>query len=336
MVKMNIQFEMYDPHKTNGELAAAEVDMFKSATSGKYIPIAIAGTGGSGNVFFALPKPTSNPRTTNPNIANLCTQMITVKVSNERGKRDELAREIKALTHIKSRKHGTRASIHLLHPLDYLSAEEVGANGSVWFSMTAVPGFRMVRLEDVAENDGRPLPKPLVAEEYLQLSSAVRFLHSFEVRVTKGEMQSINVMVSTTSVQSTGFPTFTLIDFGMCKNPASALECDVEWKHFCTMMHAFANAGIVTLPASLNEHGEDDRDWFVTAMGRCDMIALALGTRTRASLRGRLEGLRGKYRDGITRLEREETERVVKNVDLYYGKMSDQTILGTFWRELEE
>ena len=312
---------------------AAEMQRFDSKLQGKYIPLAFAGAGTCGEVFMAIPKKNSlkNGKLTTKT-ADIRRQICAVKIAvhPERSEyitpHPSFAREIAVLKQLTENK--TKSSVRLPELIDCMSTGQAETSEPTWFCMTAVPGFQMMRLEDIAQDICQPLPQALVAHAYLQLQKAVDFLHTRKVPITKGDMQSLNVMVDAARLESTGFPDFVLIDFGSSTVGATAKDCDAEWMWFCVMLNNFATCGKMGLPELADAQSDKDWDYFVTATGEVWLDCCDLDSAGWVKFLDRLTSIAEKAKKNTSEEARECIHRKVSACNNLWNKMlSDKQIL---------
>lgn len=320
----------------NLKLSLTEIEAFKSSSQHKYVPLALAGSGSAGQVFYALPKTACQNRNDKSNIPALRKQICAVKILSEvdayfLDRHGAFTCEIKALQHIKADPESK--TFHLPQLLSYLLAADAGPSRQTYFSMTAIPGFPMSHVEACSQDCG--VPKALVAHAYIQLHAAIHFLHTRSVPIVKGDMQSFNVMVRPTRLAADPFPDFILVDFGCSTVNASATECNVEWSWFCTMMNQFSTCGMMGCPESEKARGDEEWEFFVAKLGRVWLDCQNMDGAGWEKFLGRLKGIAERARTEVSEDSLVRIKRMIVAMDGMYNKMpSDKVILEALCHEL--
>ncbi|KAF2126895.1 kinase-like protein [Dothidotthia symphoricarpi CBS 119687] len=166
-----------------------------SRTTGeKYTPVALAGSGRHGDVWFC----TSN---TTP------AALVALKVPR-RSSHDELAREVamlRAIQHHLTRTTTATMQKHFPHPIDYSAR---------FLAVPPILGPSLTQLVSTAKTctPRAVVPKSLVLHIARQLVDAVAFLHG-EVSVCHRDLWEGNVMLRLPT-QENQMPDVVLIDFG--------------------------------------------------------------------------------------------------------------------------
>lgn len=210
-----------------GNRIPATKQSFIADTQGKYIPIHLAGTGKSGQVWYALRKTTALVHKANPStlVAQLCAVKIfpaaarqTFFTSDTSIHPNDNTPEVATMSTISRLARGNMAH-RFPQFLDALSASQLPHTVSPWIAMRAVRGFE---LQDMVYFSGKlrcPLPEALVYQCFVQLSEGLEFLHTNGL--SKPDIQVLNIMVDVAAenaeVRGVRLPNFVWIDFGGCE-----------------------------------------------------------------------------------------------------------------------
>ncbi|KAF2250787.1 kinase-like protein [Trematosphaeria pertusa] len=192
-------------------------------TRGKFLPLALAGSGSSADVWFCTTS-SPNPLTSPP------TQLYALKLPS-RTKQDRLTRELRALRLIAS-----TASPLSPHFPRVLAADHPPAPFAEcrWLATRAVLGCTLHAL--LSASKPHPLPRHLVLHIALQLSAALSYLHSMTPPLLHGDLFEGNVMLDMTWQRRNdqGFPHVVIIDFGAARFDDDGVDARaLAWERTC-------------------------------------------------------------------------------------------------------
>lgn len=184
-------------------------------TENKYIPIALAGSGRHGNVWFCISNWASS--------SNVSADLVAVKAPR-RSSQDELAREAAVLQEIQDfLTHTNKGAMQKHFPFLIDSSPN-------YLALTPILGFSLKQLIDTVKSlPHKPaVPKILVLHVARQLLSASAFLH--DVKLCHRDLWEGNVMLGLHS-ESNRMPDVVIIDFGNTVKETE--EQRLAWERSC-------------------------------------------------------------------------------------------------------
>ncbi|KAF1962093.1 hypothetical protein CC80DRAFT_499524 [Byssothecium circinans] len=215
------------------------VNTFIKATRGKYVPVAIAGQGKSGQVWYALQKSLIKQSSSASQIPALRSQVCAVKVfvseipgflpkkKQTESYIDSVIREFgqaeiskessnKEIAALLELKRDPGPFPHRLPQLiEALTLSEAEKGMPALISMKAIQGFQLSEFMTVATLfQNCPFPEALMYHLFVQLMEGLEFLHNRNPSMSKTDIQPINIMVDPTGSEVPGLPNFVFIDFG--------------------------------------------------------------------------------------------------------------------------
>ncbi|CAI6332450.1 unnamed protein product [Periconia digitata] len=233
---------------SRGNVIPCTKSSFVADTQGQYIPIHPAGTGKSGQVWYALSAKEAFS-SSKPSPCQLIAKICAVKIfpagvslrTYENSKRhpNDNVEEVKAMSKISRIAKGDMMR-HFPQFIEALISSDCHHEISPWLSMRAVRGFELQDMLLFARQLKTPLPETLVYHCYVQLLRGLEFLHNNGI--SKMDIQPVNVMVDadTTKAEITGLPNFVWIDFGGCKDNIDADNAKIQRGIFYDFIHRLA------------------------------------------------------------------------------------------------
>ncbi|KAF2789183.1 hypothetical protein K505DRAFT_341477 [Melanomma pulvis-pyrius CBS 109.77] len=213
----------------------------KDLTDGKYVPIAHAGSGKHADVWLCIP----NPSASTPN-ANLDGQLVAVKVPAATS-RDRLRSEISVLQRIAASAGPLTTHFPTLLDAAYTDTEDPLSDVR-WLALAAIPGCTAAQVCSIIRPD--PLPEELVLHMYIQITSALRFIHSMTPALAHGDIHEGNIMLDPSKQDIPGYPNAVLIDFGNVDRDPTKAFLDHDRVSFYRMMKWLAMLGRGCKPKS--------------------------------------------------------------------------------------
>ncbi|KAF2643704.1 hypothetical protein P280DRAFT_477181 [Massarina eburnea CBS 473.64] len=260
--------------------AYSDVEMknrFIDATQHKYIPIAVAGEGKSGKVWYAIQKNLIEHPVGATQLTALRAQVCAVKVYAPDNARKNMKSESPFIKYVISRfnleneieyessSHEIAALLQLKRCsgslshrfpqlIEALTQKEAGPGNSSWFSMGAIRGFQLSELTRFAHClRNTPLPEALVYHIFVQLMEALEFLH--KAGISKSDIQELNVMVDMANSDVSGLPNIMFIDFAGSKLGITDWKCSTDRAYYYILMHRIATKDHACLPGALEAQG---------------------------------------------------------------------------------
>ncbi|KAL5440960.1 hypothetical protein PMIN05_004687 [Paraphaeosphaeria minitans] len=170
------------------------------ATKNRYIGITLAGKGSTAEVWYAIPC----------DVVSLRSRVCAVKLYRLYASRIYIKNELPAIKRLQTLSGHLRA--RFTEPLDF--SDEAEKDDPCWFAMKVVQGFTLTQLRKAIFLSKRTVPEEFVFHMYIQLHEALKFLHTSDPPMTKGDLVAVNIMIDPTTEDVPGFPNIKLIDFG--------------------------------------------------------------------------------------------------------------------------
>lgn len=212
------------------------------ATKNKYMGISLAGKGCTAETYFAIPQSAVNNTDRTPDAASLRSQVCAVKLYKMHASRVFFNNELPAMKRLQTVTEALRA--RFVEPLD--NSDESGKdNAPSWIAMKAIQGFTLTQFRRAVFLSKKVVPEEFMFHMYVQLHEAVKYLHTSDPPMVKGDIVGVNVMIDTSTQEVPGFPNIKLIDFGSANIgkagvPLSQQLRDQEWQWVYRLMYDFA------------------------------------------------------------------------------------------------
>ncbi|OAG08626.1 uncharacterized protein CC84DRAFT_1174077 [Paraphaeosphaeria sporulosa] len=211
------------------------------ATHNKYVGISLAGKGFTAEVWYAIPRSAFGSINHPADVGLLRSHICAVKLYKLYSPQIYLKNELPAMKRLQTIPDELRA--RFTEPLDFSEAES--DNERCWVAMKAIPGFTLTQLRGAALLSKKVVPQEFVFHMYIQLHKALKFLHTSDPPMTKGDLVAVNVMIDPSTQDVPGFPNIKLIDFGGAQVgkigvPLSKHAMDSEWNWMYRMMYDLA------------------------------------------------------------------------------------------------
>ncbi|KAL5380563.1 hypothetical protein PMIN03_004659 [Paraphaeosphaeria minitans] len=180
------------------------------ATKNRYIGITLAGKGSTAEVWYAIPRATLSGTDLPVDVVSLRSRVCAVKLYRLYASRIYIKNELPAIKRLQTLSGHLRA--RFTEPLDF--SDEAEKDDPCWFAMKVVQGFTLTQLRKAIFLSKRTVPEEFVFHMYIQLHEALKFLHTSDPPMTKGDLVAVNIMIDPTTEDVPGFPNIKLIDFG--------------------------------------------------------------------------------------------------------------------------